>query len=316
MALALLGTTAACASPGGSSEATSDGSGLTEIDVALIPIVQVAPVMLALEKGYFEEEGLKVNTRMINEGPAIVPAVVSGDVDLGFAGTPSLIKAGDQGLDVRIVAGAEKGPSTPEEDLSRLMVQCDGPIKTAADLEGHKVAVGALGGTGELTPRAALANAGADLSKISLVEVPFSSQPQALESGEVSAIYAGEPFSTIAEEQGACTLMPVYLSVGPDLPLAVYFANNSFIESNPEAIAGFVRALERGVADAKTNPDEVIAIVPSYTELNEDTLKTMPMPVYPDRAFTPQELGDFAELMKVHSDYTGGSDVSDLLWLP
>lgn len=315
-AVALIGLASACTAPA-ANDSTGGGDApaeLTKMKIALIPISPVSPIMLGIEQGFFEDAGIDLTPQMINEGPAIVPAVMSNDVQAGFAGMPSIIKAFDSGLSIQLVAGAEQGPGSAEEDHTRMMVMCDGPIKTPADLEGQKVAIGALGGIDNLVVNASLANGGADLDKVTLVEVPFDNQFQAMQRGEVAAINAAEPYSTIAERSGACELTKGYSEAGKFLPIAGYLMNIDFIEKNPELTTKFVEAINRSNEYANKNPDEIRRILTTYTAMSEEDVKDIPLPGVPTRPFTSDDLVMMAELMSKFSDYSGTTEVGGLLW--
>jgi ABC-type nitrate/sulfonate/bicarbonate transport system substrate-binding protein len=74
---------------GAGSETTHDvlGHGPTKLTVGLVPVTDVAPVQLGIEKGFFEVEGLDVEIRTAKSGAEIVPQVMSGDVQVGYSST-------------------------------------------------------------------------------------------------------------------------------------------------------------------------------------------------------------------------------------
>ncbi|MFD0472469.1 ABC transporter substrate-binding protein [Nonomuraea thailandensis] len=74
--------------------------------VSVIPILDVAPVYLGDQQGFFAAEGLKLELVTAQGGAAIVPAVVSGQVDFGFSNFTSLIVAASKGLPLKVVAPA------------------------------------------------------------------------------------------------------------------------------------------------------------------------------------------------------------------
>ncbi|WP_406019719.1 ABC transporter substrate-binding protein [Nocardioides sp. NBC_00850] len=71
----------------GGESADESAGGATEITVGVIPIVDVAPIYLGVEKGFFKEEGLDVNLELAQGGAAIIPAVASGQYQFGFSNT-------------------------------------------------------------------------------------------------------------------------------------------------------------------------------------------------------------------------------------
>src|SRR5690606_23512052 len=130
--LALL-TAAACGSDGGGTEETEDG--LAKVKVGVIPIVDVAPVYLGKEQGFFEDHGIDLSLESGQGGAAIVPGVMSGDFQFGFSNVTSLMLAKDNGLPLKMVA-AGNSSTNADPDFSAVVVKDDSPIKSAKDLAG------------------------------------------------------------------------------------------------------------------------------------------------------------------------------------
>ena len=80
------------------------GSEVTKLKVGVIPIADVAPLYLGMQKGFFKEENLEIEPQLAEGGAAIVPSVVSGDYQFGFSNVTSLVIAASKNLPVQIVA--------------------------------------------------------------------------------------------------------------------------------------------------------------------------------------------------------------------
>src|SRR5688500_11080403 len=101
-ALALLVPVAAC---GGDDSGDGGGGGgggggdqeVQQLRVGVIPIVDVAPIYLGVEQGFFEEQGLEVELVPGSGGAAAVPGVVSGDYDFSFGNVTSILLASSEG---------------------------------------------------------------------------------------------------------------------------------------------------------------------------------------------------------------------------
>ncbi|MGO1561571.1 ABC-type nitrate/sulfonate/bicarbonate transport systems periplasmic components-like protein [Actinomycetales bacterium JB111] len=271
---ALSAATLALAACGEDSEASTDG--LTPLSVALFPAADVAPVYLAIEQGFFEDEGLDVSVQMLDSGAAATAAVVSGDVNIGFSNPASVVIARSQNLPVTIVAPASAAGDTPEDAYSGVLVQADSDIEDITDLEGRTVAVNALGNILEITLRHALDDAGVDSSTVELVEIPFPEMPATLEAGHVDAIFEVEPFVTQTVQTGTARVVATpYELTAPALTGAVYFSNEQFLGENAEDAAAFRRAMEQSVAYADEHPDEMRAQVAEFTEIAPETIDEM-----------------------------------------
>jgi NitT/TauT family transport system substrate-binding protein len=282
-ALAAL-TMAACGGDDGEEQGAGGGSGdgsseRATITVGLIPITPVAPVYLGMDQGFFEEENLTVRPQLAQGGAAIVPAAQSGDIQIGFSNSVSLLIAQTRGLPLRVVYPGESSPGSAEEDNTAVMVTKDSSIREPADLAGKTIGVNTLQNIAGLTVEASLDKEGVDTSAIKLVEVPFPEMLSAIESGDVDAGFFNEPFTTLAKRAGARTIINPYAATGEGLPIAPYFATESYAEENADVIERFRRAMDKATRYASENPDEVRRILPTYTEIPEDVVEEIGLPV-------------------------------------
>ncbi len=113
---------------------------VTRLRVGTIPIVDSAPLFVGVEKGYFKEVGLEIDTTPAPGGAALLPALAAGQFQVAFSNTTSTLLAIGEGLPFRfITAGCSTGAQGP--DLAGLMVRTDSSIRSGTDLEGKRVAV-------------------------------------------------------------------------------------------------------------------------------------------------------------------------------
>jgi len=177
---------------GGGSSGDGDEGPVT-LNVGVIPIADVAPLYLGMDKGFFEEENLKIVPKLAEGGAAIVPAVLAGDDQIGFSNTTSLIIAASKDLPIQIISqGVLAGEST-EQAWDGVVVPKGSDIESITDLEGKTVAVNTLNNVSQIVVNTALEKAGGDPSKVKYVEVPFPDMNAALESDRVDAAFEVEP---------------------------------------------------------------------------------------------------------------------------
>jgi NitT/TauT family transport system substrate-binding protein len=259
----------------------TESGGRAKVTVGLIPIADVAPVYLGIQKGFFEEEGIEVETQVAQGGAEIVPQVMNGDVEIGFSNTPSLLSAAVEGLPIEIVAPAGGSPPKKEgkgENVEgALMVKEGSRIRGYADLAGKTVAVNALGNVIDVTVNAALERHGVDPTTVERLEVPFPDMLAALDAGRVDAAFLATPFKTIAERSGS------YRAVGfsiyetrPELIYIGYFVSRQWAEDNEELLERFLSALRRSMLYAAGHEQETRATIGEYTELPKDLLPALP----------------------------------------
>lgn len=276
-AAGLLLSLAACSSGASpSNEGGSDGSTAQKLSVGLFTAADVAPVFLAEEQGFFEEEGLEVDTQMLESGAAVVAAVIAGDVQIGFSNPASVVTASGQGLPVSIVAPASEAGKNSDEAYAAVIAPVDSDIQSTKDLEGKSVAVNAVGNILELTLNRAMQEADGDPSKVRLVEVPFPEMPAMLEQGQVDAAFMVEPFLTQSLESGVGRIVATpYEETAPSLTGAVYFSTQQFVAEDPETVAAFRRAMQKAVEYAGEHPDELRQSVAGFTKIDPEVVDRM-----------------------------------------
>lgn len=267
LAVALL---AAC----GGDDGGGGGNERVTLKVGVLPIADVAPLYLGMKKGFFERESLVIKPQVAAGGAAVVPAVVSGDFQVGFSNVVSPIIAVSKGLPLRLIAsGSEAG-----KDDSKVLVAKDSPVREVRDLEGKSIAVNTLNNIGKVTLDASFERAGVDTSTIKNLEIDFPDMEAALEAGRVDAIWLKEPFITRAERAGAREILNPYTAIAPRLNVGVWFAAQPYIDKNREVIDRFVRAVERSMSYAQSHPMEVRKTITEFTETPPPVAKAMDLP--------------------------------------
>jgi NitT/TauT family transport system substrate-binding protein len=256
-----------------------EGGGPATIKVGVLPIADVAPLYVGDRKGFFEQEELTIEPQVMQGGAEVTAAVVSGDVDLGFAATEPLIVARSKGVPVEIVTQGNQAAATEKEAWDGLMVQ-DDAIRRPADLEGKTVAVNALKSMPELCARVVLSREDVDVSTIDFVEVPFPEMTAALEAGRVDATTSVEPFVSQALAGGARNLGSYLTGLEPELTVGTYFTATPYLEENEDVVERFARAMNKSLAYTQAHPEEARKAVLGYTEIPPAVARTMKLSLW------------------------------------
>jgi NitT/TauT family transport system substrate-binding protein len=311
--LALLSTATACGgSDGGGGAAPTDASGTRQLTVGVIPIVDVAPIYLGQEQGFFEDRNIELELVPGSGGAAAVPGVVAGDFQFSFGNVTSVLLAASQGLPLRVVAEGDSSTGDPETDFSFVVVPADSPIQSAADLAGKTVAVNNVKNIGEVTIRKAVEDAGGDPGSLNFVELAFPDMPAAVAGGDVDAAWVVEPFVTVATGQGARKVLANFAEAVPDLTVATYFTTEQVIAEDPELVDDFQAAIQQSLQYAQDNPDEVRRIVTTYTQITPEVAAQMALPAFP-QDIDVESVKTVAELMQKYGITTEPVDVDALL---
>jgi NitT/TauT family transport system substrate-binding protein len=273
-------TLAACGGTGGGSAGA--GKGLTKVDVGILPITSTAALLLGVQKGFFKDEGLDVQTHVAQSGAALVPAIVSGQYQFGFSNNVSLLIAFSKGLPVRIVRTANSAGTDPSPSQEGLVVAKNSPVTSLSQLAGKTIAVNSLNNTPHLADLITLEKAGVDSGTVKFVEVGYPDMPLALKQGRVDAADLTEPFLQTASADGDRVLTDPYRQVRPDLHLSSWFTTQQYIAGQAETARKFARAVDKSNAYARAHTDEIRAFVPSYLQVDAGVAQRMGLPNYPE----------------------------------
>lgn len=251
--------------PAGTAAAPADTIGeleQTDLTLGLIPIADVAPVFIGLERGIFEDYGLNVTTEFAAGGAAAIPALTSGDIDLAFGGYPTGVAAVQAGLPILISSEAVRsGPL-----FAGLYSMPDSGIETPADMEGATIAVNTLDNIVQMAVEAHLVDAGLSLDDVTLVEIGFPDMVAALETGNVDVIAVVEPFGTIARQTlDANLIVDMFSGRLESFPVAGWFVTSDWAQSNPNTLAAFNAAFADATEIAVNEEGALAAIVQTYT---------------------------------------------------
>lgn len=210
---------------------------------------------VAQDKGYFKAEGLDVTIDQGEGSAASIPKVAAGAYDAGFGDLNAVID-----LSAKRPADAPVAVymlyNTPPFTL---VVKKDSPIKTPKDLEGKTVGGPANDGALKLFPAFAKI-AKIDPSKVTITNMAPNLREQMLTRGQVDAAFGYVNTVTFsARAMGIDAAKDLrfirYGDYGMDLYSNAVFFSRKFVQENPKAVQGFVRALNRAINEVVANPE-------------------------------------------------------------
>lgn len=252
---------AACSSDDPGQDSTADGE-LIPLTVANFPSTGLAQIQLAIDEGFFEDHGLDVTLQVAESGAAIIPGTIAGDIQIGYANVVSSLIAYDNDLPITLIQDFAIIPEDPEQDISQVFVREDSGITDASGLVGANIAVNGLQNIGEVTIRVALENRGVDTSGLTFTQLGFPDMNDALDRGDVDAIWVVEPFVTSARAAGYVPVLSNFAEATPgSRGGGHYFVTRDYAADNPEIISAFQAAITEAGAFANENPDALRAQV-------------------------------------------------------
>lgn len=268
---------------------------------AQVPTTVFAPLYVAIEKGYFQEQGIVPELEIVTAGQDSMSLVAQGQLDGAVAGfSAATFNAIDRGLELRVVSGMGATPATGAS--SALVVRKDlidsGQVKTVADLRGRKVALaGGAGSNGSYWMAAILREADLGLGDIEIVNLAFPDMVTALTSGSVDAGHMAAPFPAELERAGTGEIFGPRNKVGASAVGTIYGA--SFMRDRDDTAKRFFVALVRGARDLQRGyREDHLEIFAKYTRLPLETLRTL-TPEY----FDPDLKPDVETLLDMQRTY-------------
>ena len=282
------------------------------LKVGVIPIADVAPLYLGIDKGFFKQEKLTIKPQLAEGGAAITPAVVSGNFQIGFSNTISLLIAASKNLPVQIISQGVLAGKSEKEAWADLLVLKNGPIKTGKDLEGKTIAVNTLKNICEVTIKASLEKEGVAVDRLKFTEVPFPDMNAALEGHRVDGACVVEPFVSQGKAGQAKGIDPFYVRTAPDLTVATYFTSKQYAEKNPDVVDRFAKAINKSLTYAQSHPAEVRKILLKYTEIPPQAAQKIKLPVW-RTDLNEQTIEQLSDLSKKYGLIENQPDLNELI---
>lgn len=240
------------------SEDKNNKNTLKEVKVAEVAhTIFYAPAYAAISKGYFEDEGIKIDLTLTAGADKVTAAVLSGDVDVGFCGSEATIYVYNSGEKDYLVNFAR----LTKKDGSFLVSRKKYDNFKLEDLKGKTVIGGRKGGMPEMTFEWALKQNNIDPKNDLKIDtsVAFPAMEGAFIGGNADFVTLFEPNATSVEKQGLGYVVGYVGSFGGEVPYTAYNAKKSYIEKNKDIIDGFTKAVDKGLEYVKEMDSSVVA---------------------------------------------------------
>jgi len=234
-----------------------------------------APQYVALNLGYFQEEGLIVELTNGQGADKVMTAVLSGQADIGFSGPEAAIYVYNEGKEDYAVVFAQ----LTKRDGSFLVGREPSPDFKWTDVKGKTIIGGRKGGVPEMTLEYVLKKNGVIPGEDVTVDtsVQFALMAGAFTGGSGDYVTLFEPVASTLEREGKGYILA---SVGRDsgeIPYTAYYAKKSYLKKNASTIQKFTNAIYRGQLWVETHtPEEVAdAIKSSFPDSDKELLTTV-----------------------------------------
>ena len=234
-----------------------------------------APLYVAIEEGYFEEEGIDLELVTGFGADKTMTALLSGEADIGFMGPETTVYTANEGANDKVVNFAQ----LTQRAGNFVVAREDMPDFSWNDLKGKTVLGGRAGGMPEMVFEYVLKENGIDPSTDLTIDqsIDFGSTAAAFSGGSGDFSVEFEPGATNLEKEGAGF---VVASVGVDsgyVPYTAFSAKESYLQKHPELIQSFTNALQKGMDYVNQHSSEDIAdvISPQFKDTDKNTISTI-----------------------------------------
>ena len=222
----------------------------------------------AVEQGYYKDVGLDVTVVQGNGSGNTAQMVASGQAKIAYADAVTVSQLIAKSAPMKVLATVYQ--SNPNE----VMALKKTGIKSVADLAGRKVGVPSGSSQTTMLPLFLKAN-GLEESDLELLNMPNTSMVPALLQGQVDAILGSmDAYQIQAEAQGAELDTYRFADYGVPTVSTSIFANETFVEENPELVRNFIAASLKGWSFALDNPDQAVKDLKAVFPEMDDKLAT------------------------------------------
>ncbi|MBB5264429.1 NitT/TauT family transport system substrate-binding protein [Catenibacillus scindens] len=253
-----------------------DESGLTKVTLNEVAhSIFYAPMYVAIEKGYFEDEGIDLTLVNGNGADNVMTALIAGEADIGFMGSEASIYVYQEGSKNYAVNFAQ----LTQRAGNFLVGREANEDFTWDDLKGTTVLGGRAGGMPQMIFEYILKENGIDpQTDLEIIQnIDFGVTAEAFASGTADYTVEFEPFATSLEQSGNGYVLA---SLGVDsgyVPYTCFSALESYMEDHPDVIQGFTNAIQKGMNYvAGHTPQEIAQVIaPQFEETDFDALVTI-----------------------------------------
>ncbi len=268
--LALIIFIAACSPQTQSSEPVT-------LRIAVLPILDALPMYVAQANNYFQEQGVKVEFIPVSSAAERDQVMASGQADGMINDLISTVLYNQDTTQIQIVSFART--ATPEFPQFRILAAKDSGINEVDDLKGVEIGI-SEGSVIEYTTDRLLEAEGFSPLEIVTIAVPaIPVRMSLLDSGELSAANLPDPLSSLAIQGGAVAIVDD--SSHPELGNSEISFRKAVIDANPEAIRGFLTAVDKAVQEINANPDKWDELLTEQNLVPAPLIGSYKIPTFP-----------------------------------
>lgn len=292
---------------------------LTSASFAVTNWIGNSALYIAEEKNFFKDAGLDLSVRSFGTVAESFPAYSVGQLQGVAPVTSEVVSLAADEVNYRIVA-------VMDTSVGADAILARNSVSSIKDFKGRQVAV-QKGGVGHFFLLQILASAGVKEEDVKIIDTTPEAGAAAYQAGDVEIAYTYAPYIEKAQTIQKDGRVIFDSSKMPTAIADLYTFSTDFIESNPEAVQGFVNGIFKSLDLMQTNPREALAIAAKRFEMQPDELATQLKGIrLPDLKTNQKMLGDptsdlymlkpmtaMAEFLKKHGQIQTMPDLSKFI---
>lgn len=310
-AVSLLGIIALMVGLTSCSSADEGTSGSTNVKLATLAGFGTYPLRVAVEQGFFEDHGVDLELVKAASPTDFIPGL-GKQYDIVVPTVSDMIQGVARGADVRALTGLVE--TTLENPNAPLITTAKaGPIESGEDLEGKIIGVAGLTTNAAISIKWLLLEAGLSADAATLVAVPPPAMADQLDAGAITAASMFAPFSGAAVGEGfVAGVDPAVVAGGDPSPAAALATTQKWVDANPEAADAISAALDEAIAWIADNPEEAIADVAKWLQIEPSVLEEVRFPEFTTR-ITLEQIEPWVKILTDVGIISTPVDPEDLL---
>jgi NitT/TauT family transport system substrate-binding protein len=291
---------------------------LTTVRVAMFPGGATLPVHAAIERGIFEQNGLRVEMTEGTDLPVFMAALAKHQYDIVMS-VPTLIMIGaEKSLDVQVISSVQRSSA---QRPNGVWITKDPAVESLGQLRGKTIAVPSLTGTIIDATVYLLSRNGVARNDVKFFQTPFPTMGDQLAGGHADAAIATNPFADAIAARGFRVHSDVVVDAvreasGGTVTTAmtsVWAASRTFGQEHTATVFAWRKSLSAAIEFLDANPSEARKMMQDWLKIPARVLEGAPLPDW-DVAITPQELAPYITISKAVGSTRSDPDVNTLVW--
>jgi len=279
------GSTASDSASSGDSGATNDTELTMSLTLGTVPWIGQVPIYIAMEKGFYADEGLDFDINIFSSNGEYLSAFLSGQLDAISPVSSEAVLLRSQEKDYKIVL-------VQDNSVGGDGILAKDSIASIEDFKGKKIAVDTAG-VSYFFLLQVLKEAGLTKDDFTAVNTDSAAAAAAFQSGNVDVAVSYAPFLQQAADAVEDGRVIYDSSSMPTAIIDLYLFDTTFIEEKPETVQAFVNATLRGLEFLESNPEEALEISAKELEVTPEELASdLKGVTLPDVATNLKMLGD------------------------